>query len=190
MLYVFNSDKSIKYRDVAELPFSEIDRGERLVNIGAYCEMDNHFHLLLSENVPGGIAKFMSKLLTSYSMYFNKINERTGRLFESEYKSKWCDSDNYLKYLFCYIPLNPLKKLFPLWKKQGVDNLKLANQFLLDYTFSSYPDHTGVEREENLILNCEAFPEYFKEGKTFEKFIEEWMIFAKKDLSVTQDYPV
>jgi len=182
MLYIFNSENQIKYRDVAKIPLSKIDRGERLVNIGAYVEMDNHFHLLISENSPGGISKFMLKLLTSYSKYFNTINKRTGRLFESEYKSRWCDSDPYLKYLFCYIPLNPLKNIFPEWKNKGVNDIAHAKHFLHHYTFSIYPDHSGIEREEGLILNPEAFPEYFPKTKSFDDFIEEWMLFAKTDI--------
>jgi putative transposase len=181
MLYIFNSSKQLKFRDVAGLDLEEIDRGEILVNIGAYCLMDNHFHLLLSENVPGGISKFMQKLMTSYSKYFNLVNKKTGRLFESNYKSKWCDNDEYLKYLFCYIPLNPLKQLIPNWKTEGIKDLKTAKKFLSDYSFSSYFDHVDGGREEGLILNSNAFPEYFSGKYNFNRFIDDWMKFAIDD---------
>ena len=34
--------------------------------------MPNHFHLLVHEKIENGISKFMQKLLTAYTMYFNK----------------------------------------------------------------------------------------------------------------------
>ena len=38
--------------------------------------MPNHFHLLIHEKIENGISKFMLKLLTAYTMYFNKKNEK------------------------------------------------------------------------------------------------------------------
>src|SRR3989344_6304412 len=46
-------------------------REKALVSILGYCLMPNHFHLILYEHTEGGISKFMGKLLTAYSMYFN-----------------------------------------------------------------------------------------------------------------------
>ena len=55
---------------------------ENLVEIGCYCLMPNHFHLLIREKEENGISLFMKKLLTGYSMYFNIKYQRTGKLFE------------------------------------------------------------------------------------------------------------
>src|ERR1700690_699572 len=41
------------------------------VSVLAYCLMDNHFHLLMRERIDGGISKFMQRLCTSMSLYFN-----------------------------------------------------------------------------------------------------------------------
>ena len=41
----------------------KIDRGETLVDVGAYCLMPNHFHLLIKEKVENGISEFMKKFL-------------------------------------------------------------------------------------------------------------------------------
>lgn len=38
------------------------ERGEKLVSIGAFCLTPNHFHILIKEEVEGGITLFMSKL--------------------------------------------------------------------------------------------------------------------------------
>ena len=84
----------------------EIDRGETLVDIGIYCLVPNHFHLLIKEKTENGISEFVKKVATGYSMYFNKKYERTGSLFEGPFKAKRIDTDEYLKYIFSYIHLN------------------------------------------------------------------------------------
>jgi len=75
--------------------------------------MPNHYHILASAKADGGLTKFMQKLATGYSMYFNKKYDRTGTLFEGRFKAKHADSDEYLKYLFSYIHLNPVDRTRP-----------------------------------------------------------------------------
>jgi len=82
LLYILNSEKSFKFRDVKDIPYQNISRGNQRTAIGAFCLMPNHFHLLLRETEEGGISAFMGKLLTAYSMYFNKKYKRTGGLLK------------------------------------------------------------------------------------------------------------
>src|SRR3989344_9576413 len=112
LMYICNTAKSIVLRDVDK----NFDRGETIVDIGAYCLMPNHFHILLKGKTDGGISNYMLKLLTEYSMYFNKKYKRTGRLFESVFKSSHVDSEEYLKYLYSYIHLNPAKLIDKNWR--------------------------------------------------------------------------
>jgi len=53
------------------------DKRELLVDILAFCLMPNHFHLLLQQKRDNGIVKFMQKLGTGYTMYFNKKYDRS-----------------------------------------------------------------------------------------------------------------
>ena len=119
LLFICNGIKPVMYRETSKLPFKNIDTGQKLVAIGAYCLMPNHFHLLIKEITEGGVVKFMSKLLTAYSTYFNKKHERIGALFGSEFKSSHLDSNEYLKYIFSYIHLNPLKTLSVNWRNEN-----------------------------------------------------------------------
>ena len=50
----------------------DFERGRKLVQIGAYCLMPNHFHILITQVSEDGISKFMQKLSTAYAMYYNK----------------------------------------------------------------------------------------------------------------------
>jgi REP element-mobilizing transposase RayT len=170
------------YKLIQGKSLDEIDVGEKIVSVGAYCLMNNHFHILLKESVEGGITKFMSKLMTAYSMYFNKKYNRTGALFETEFKAKHLDTDEYLKYILSYIHLNPIKLIQSDWKEKGISDKISAKAFLRDYSFSSYLDFFGVRREEQIILNTKAFPEYFLEYKDFENFIDEWLSFDDETL--------
>ena len=183
LLFVCNNVDHVVIKDLPQgLPLGKIKRGETLVDIGVHCLMPNHFHLLLHEKIEGGITKFMSKLSTAYSMYFNKKYERTGGLFEGTFKAEHADHDNYLKYLFAYIHLNPIKLIELNWKEVGIKNKKSVKKYLKEYKYSSYVDYLGEDREEKLILNKEAFPEYFKEFKDFEDFIDEWIDYNEQSL--------
>lgn len=182
LLYVCNSTESVNIskhfrqgRSFTEL--FDIDRGEQLVDIIAYCLIPNHFHLLIRERSEGGIQKFMMKLSTGYSMYFNKKNKRTGALFESRFKAKYIDSDEYLKYLIAYIHLNPIKMIDPEWKKNGIQDILVAQDYLKNYEYSSYLEYQGVTRLESKILNREAGPEYFATSKDFNDFVNDWLTF-------------
>lgn len=159
---------------------------EKIVDIGAYCLMTNHFHLLVREKVEGGLSLFMKKLLTSYSMYFNLKHKRTGALFEGPFKAKHADDDNYLHYLFAYIHLNPIKIAFPAWPESAINDIGLAKRHLENYAYSSYLDYAGqAERPEGLILNRQAFPDYFQKPGDFGTFLADWVRYQNP----TEDSP-
>lgn len=185
LLYVCNSIKPVDLNQHFQegesfLELFEVEREDTLVDIGMYCPMPNHFHLLIREKTEGGITKFMSKLSTAYAMYFNKKKERTGSLFEGPFKAKHIDSDEYLKYIFAYGHLNPVSIIEPKWKEVGIVDRVAAQEYLKNYAHSSYLDYQGVVRIENKILSREAFPEYFATPKDFNDFVKEWLSFKVK----------
>lgn len=183
LLHLCNSRSKVDISNLLRegLSFTELIKNkisDRLVDIGAYCLMSNHFHLLLREKEVNGISLFMKKLLTAYSMYFNKKYVRTGRLFEGPFLAIHADSDEYLKYLFSYIHLNPVKIIDSQWKENGIKDRAKAKKYLSGYLYSSYPDYMEIKREESKILNRNVFPEYFTNLKEFEQFIDEWLNFS------------
>lgn len=81
--------------------------GEKpLVRFIAYCLNSNHFHFLLEQLEEDGISKFMHRLSTGYTKYFNKKHKRTGALFAGSYKAVHVDSNEYLLRLSAYVSLN------------------------------------------------------------------------------------
>lgn len=173
LLYICNHTERIHLDKISGDIFDIVT--DPIVDIGAYCLMDNHFHILIKQRVENGISKFMQKLLTSHSMYFNRVNKRTGALFQSRFKSKYANNDIYLRYLFAYIHLNPIKIVDSNWKEKGISNIKKAKMFLQDYSFSSFQEYSGKMRKENKIINSATFPVYFKDGKDFEGVLDWWI---------------
>lgn len=181
LLYISNSVSRINVRNILRKhkePY-KYERGAPLVSIGAYCIMPNHFHLLLTPRVEGGVSTFMHRFCTGYSMYFNKRYNRTGTLLEGPFKSSWVDNDVYLKYLYAYIHLNPLN----LWEREDSGEEitdEETSQFLKNYTYSSLPDYLGVDRSENVIIDPVPFPEYFKIVTDHVKELKEWLLLREE----------
>jgi len=174
LLFVCNSDKPVVFKTIQGLPLDEIERGEALVDIGAYCLMPNHFHILIHERVDGGISMFMEKLSTAYVMYFNTKNNRTGRLFEGTFKAKHVENEPYFNWVFSYIHLNPVKLIDSKWKEYGISDPISAKNFMQNYKYSSYYDYFVGDRPEGAIVNRDAFPEHFSQLDDFGDLVQEF----------------
>ncbi len=182
LLYLANGDKPYIFREIERLPLSKIERGKPQVAIGAYVLMPNHYHILVKELTDGGLSTFMSKLGTGYSSYFNKKEKRVGHLFQGNFKARHARRDEYLKYLFAYIHLNPVKLVDSTWKDIGVTDPAKARQYLESYKYSSYPEFTGKKRDEAAILNRAEFPGYFRSTLEFQDLLDEWVRIREEEL--------
>ena len=99
---------------------------ERLVELISYCLNPNHFHLLLRQVAERGIQKFMQKLGTGYTNYFNERYKRTGALFQGRYKAVHVGSNEQLLHTSVYVNLN---------NQLGSSTPKLSR--------SSWPEYAG-----------------------------------------------
>jgi REP element-mobilizing transposase RayT len=77
-----------------------------LVRVHAYCVNQNHYHMLLEPLVDDGVQKFMHRLGTSYTNYFNKKYDRNGSLFQGPYKAIHITTDAYMRHLSAYVSFN------------------------------------------------------------------------------------
>ncbi len=176
LLFLSNMSEAVNLRDIRKSFDSVFDfeRADPLVHIGAYCLMPNHFHILLTPAVENGVHMFMLKLATGYSMYFNNRNNRTGALFQGKFKSQHANTDEYLKYLFAYIHLNPVKIIQPDWKEKGIQDIQKVKQYLDGYKHSSLKDYFGT-REETAIIDPEKFPVYFRDKSEIDRELVDWL---------------
>ena len=82
------------------------DTSKKLVQIESYCLLPNHFHLLVTQLIDGGISEFMKRVSVGHTGYFNEKYERSGSLFQGVFKRVLVDSDQQYNYLFAYINEN------------------------------------------------------------------------------------
>ncbi len=197
LLFVSNATRQFNIRDILKIHTSifDIDVGDPLVKISAYCLMPNHFHLLVSPLLDDGLSKFMLKLGTAYSMYFNIKYERSGTLYESRFKAKHADSDNYLKYLFSYIHLNPV---YTKDKKTGVKkllytNLGTAYTNAVEYKYSSLktyvdintyntPKNKALPRAALGLIDTSVFAMYFSSSDQVKCEVFDWLQYEEPSI--------
>lgn len=154
LLSTLNTGSRIR---VKKLKQNSVD-DDVLVSIGAYCLMPNHFHILITQEKEKGISTFMQKVSTAYVMYYNKKYKRSGGLFEGKFKSKHVVEDTYLRYLFSYIHLNPLKIIDKNWKLKAKHMPSTMLQFLIHYKHSSFNEYFSqsfsiINKKLSLIIS-------------------------------------
>jgi putative transposase len=85
---------------------SEAPKSEKLVEFICFCLNPNHYHFILKQVSDKGIEKFMHKLSTGYTNYFNLKQKRSGVLFQGPFKAIRIDTNEYLLHLSAYVNLN------------------------------------------------------------------------------------
>ncbi|MEO4048092.1 transposase [Pseudomonas sp. CAU 1711] len=134
------------------------------VKVYAYCLMTNHVHLLLA---PGdsvaGLGQLMKALAARATRYRNRLEGRSGTLWESRYKSSVVQTDSYLLACSRYIELNPVRAR--MTAEAG------------DYPWSSYRERTGKDAGSDwldtdpcfLALGCDQL----KRRERYEQFVKQ-----------------
>lgn len=90
------------------------------IDLLAYCLMSNHLHLLIYQRDDiEALSGLMRRVMTSYSMYFNKKYDRVGPVFQSRYLASKIDNDPYLHHISRYIHRNPR-----LWSEYEFSSLR------------------------------------------------------------------
>lgn len=184
-LYAFN-DKNVvnttfksfcinkELNDIGSRTNDGKEHRELLVNIHAFCLMPNHYHLLLTERIDGGISKFMKKVNMGYAKYFNQKYERKGALFEGRYKSILVKNDAHFIYLPYYIHLNPLDLIMPEWRKNKIYDYKKAIQFLENYRWSSFIDYSGGKNFSS-VISKNLLMDFFEKESQFKYNIQKFI---------------
>lgn len=155
--YKLSRFKKLKLSTQIEIASIIRETGTPLVEILAYCIMPTHFHLLLKQTADDGITKYMSKVLDSYSKFFNKSHARTGPLWSSRFKNVMVRSDEQLLHLTRYIHLNPTSAGL-------VDKPE-------DWDYSSYKEYILRDESKNPI--CQKDEVFDVSPKKYEQFVND-----------------
>ena len=131
----------------------------RTVELVHFCLMPNHFHLILKECEEGAIVRYMHRVLTAYSKYFNIRHEKSGHLFEGSYRSKLIEDDRQLMHLSVYIHKNP-RELREWAEKEHL------------YPWSSYQDCLFENRFGKLLVTNVVTDRYRSSEDSYRKFLD------------------
>ena len=178
-LYLFNDTEykntgSTRFHNDALIAGSDVLHQFRkpFVSILSYCLCDNHFHLLIRQNVDQGVERFLHKLQMGFAKYFNKKYGRTGRLFESEYRSVPVETDAHFLHLPRYIHLNALDGSAYEWRDGQIQDWSAAMATLDAYPWSSHHYYCGRPQELQ-VLDEQAIGESI-DLRDYERFLREW----------------
>ncbi|MFA9614315.1 MAG: transposase [Deltaproteobacteria bacterium] len=107
------------------------------VRLYLFTLMRNHTHLVL-ETPRGNLSRFMQRLQTAYTMYFNHRYHRRGHLMQGRFGATIVDEDEYILKLSRYVHLNPvyIKKVQALPIRERIELLR-------HYPWSSYRSYIG-----------------------------------------------
>ena len=136
--------------------------GDVFAEIVAFCIMPTHIHLLLKQNIDGGISEYMKRMLISYTKSFNKKHKRTGPLWASRFKNISVKDDEQLLHLTRYIHLNPtsagLAEKPEEWKYSSYNsyiskNNSTINREIIDLSPREYRNFVGDRKNYQRLLS-------------------------------------
>jgi REP element-mobilizing transposase RayT len=134
------------------------------IKLYSFCLMPNHVHLLLEQAGDYSLSKFMQRLQTAYTLYFNRRHKKGGHLFQGRYKSVLVDRESYLKEVVRYIQLNPVRS--KLAEKPG------------DYPWTGYQQYAGEVANPPARIDTELVLSSFgsnpkEQKKAYRRFVLE-----------------
>jgi len=101
------------------------------IGLLSYCLMTNHVHLLIVPRREGDdLSRMMRVLAARQTRYVNRVEQRSGTLWEGRFKCSVVHSEQYLLACCRYIEMNPVRA--------GLVDYPEA------YRWSSYQDRVGI----------------------------------------------
>ena len=79
------------------------------IKLISYCVMSNHAHILIHTKNIDEVSILMRKLNTSYAIYYNYMEDRTGYVFANRYYAQPVRTKRHLLVCIEYIHKNPVK---------------------------------------------------------------------------------
>jgi len=114
-----------------------------LVNIVAFCLVENHFHLILQELANGNVARFMHRLCTGMAKRFNERYGEKGALFQGPYRATIIEDDRYFRYATVYVQLKNTFDMHPDGQNKIQNNFEDAYAWACAFPYSSIGDYAG-----------------------------------------------
>lgn len=144
------------------------------VEIHAYVLMGNHVHLF-TRTREANLGRFMQRLLSGYTQWFNIRHGTYGHLFQGRYKALLVDRNAYGSDVSRYIHLNPVSGEGKT--RKAVAELRAA---LREYRWSSYRAMIGIARKDDWLETRETLARWGdtvrEQQGNYARFVEEGLV--------------
>ena len=125
----------------------------------AYCLMPTHYHFFVRQDGDKAAGMLPQFIFNSYSKAYNKLYAHSGTLFETRYKAKQIEQDEYLRHLCRYIHTNPVK-----------DGLAVAPEL---WPYSNYLECIG--KRPGTLVDQHFIQEHFSTPENYKTFVLGWL---------------
>ena len=190
-LYYLNHQSPIfnPFRELRKLLKSDFNKqlvwpkqlGERnpLVKILAFKLMENHFHLLLKQEIEDGIRIFMQRAGTAMAKRFNERYQEVGSLFQGRYKRKLIEKDEYIMYLSVYIQVKNAFEEYPGGLKKAFREFDKAYEWAIKDPYNSLGDYAG--KRNSPIIDKDILKEMFPTPNSHKEFAKQCLFYPFPD---------
>lgn len=166
--YVFNEEKfMVKYQKLLLSNLQDYD-----VKLIAYCIMSNHAHMLVYTEKIEDLSKYMHKVNTIFSMYYNTKLERVGVVFRNRFESQPILNQRHLFNCISYIHNNPVNA--NIVEKPSMYKYSSYNNFInnnVEKEILKLVFGTSIDYMKTFLILHKQFIEYdFKEVK----YVQNW----------------
>jgi len=135
------------------------------IDVYSYCLMTNHVHLIVNPGeTPENVSELMKRLAGRQTRYVNRLENRTGTLWDSRYRISPIDTDEYLLQCCRYVELNPVKAKMCMHAEQ--------------YRWSSYQAKLGLvdARWLDEDPSFESLGDSIRQcRKNYKAYVEDWV---------------
>lgn len=128
--------------------------------------MGDHYHFECKELIQNGIVKFISNIQNSFARYNNILRNRTGSLFQEQFKAKRITNEEEFIHISRYIHLNPV-----------TNDIIEANE-LDTYNLTSFSSYSGVKSCD--FISHEPIMNHFKSFERYKKFVTDQVDYQKR----------
>ena len=160
--------------------YMTLERAERkpLVRIMAYCLKPNHYHFIVQPIEKDGVSRFMHKLGTGYTKYFNTKYDRVGSLFQGTFKAVPIETDAQLQYVLVYINvINPGQEIEAELKEKGPQDVERILKFAEGY-WSTHQEY--LAKRVSVILDKGIAGTLFSSPEKYENFARSILLGKKR----------
>lgn len=135
--------------------------------VHAICLMPNHFHIVLETEMTD-LGKIMSKLQTTYAMFFNRKYSLIGHLFGGRYKAIIIENAAYFLEVNRYVHLNPVKAMMV----KSPDDYEFSSYSLFVSERDARPRDPATRTLEKIVDTTRVLEAFGCDRERYRKFVE------------------